>query len=130
MLALLGEVTGLFVIMGLFPPLRGMLYGALVLLGLLLAYGAMLSRVRAAETARARMVAAARSRTAEAPPAFARRPVAVAAAVSAAASPAWGSSPPADGLDELVVMEDDVHVIVHRSDEIDLEELRSAAAAR
>ena len=129
-LALLGEVTGLFVIMGLFPPLHAMLYGALILLGLLLAYGSVLSRVRAAEIARARLVAAARSRAAEAPPALARRPVAMAAAVPAAAGTAWGSSATAEGLDELVVMEDDVHVIVHRSDEIDLEELRSAAAAR
>jgi hypothetical protein len=123
-LALLGEVTGLLVIIGLFPPLHAMLYGALILLGLLLVYGATLARVRAAETARARLVAAARSRAVEAPPA--RRPVAV---VAPLASSDWGSSPLAERLDDLVV-DDDVHVIVHRSDEVDLEELRSAAAAR
>jgi hypothetical protein len=127
-LALLGEVTGLFVIIGLFPPLHAMLYGALVLLGLLLVYGAMLTRVRAAESARTRL-AAARSRAAETAPAINQRPVAV-ASVSGAASPAWGSSPFAARLGDLVVMEDDVHVIVHRSDEIDLQELRSAAASR
>jgi hypothetical protein len=122
-LALLGEVTGLLVIIGLFPPLHAMLYGALILLGLLLVYGAMLTRVRAAETARARLVAAARSQAVEAPPA--RRPVSVAAL----ASSDWTSSPLAEGMDDLVV-EDDVHVIVRRSDEVDLEELRSVAAAR
>ena len=124
-LALLGEVTGLLVIIGLFPPLHAMLYGALIVLGLLLVYGAMLTRVRAAETARARLVAAARSRAVEAPPAVARRPVAVAAL----ASSEWGSSPSAGELDDLMV-EDDVHVIVRRSDEVDLEELRSVGAAR
>jgi hypothetical protein len=123
-LALLGEVTGLLVIIGLFPPLHAMLYGALILLGLLLVYGATLARVRAADTTRARLVAAARSRAVEAPPS--RRPVAV---VAPLASSDWGSSPLAEGLDDLVV-DDDVHVIVHRSDEIDLEELRSGAAAR
>ena len=114
-LAGLTEATALFLLIGLFPPLHSMLYVAAGLLVVLLAYAAMLAKVRAAETARAEAVAARRARHgAEARP----RPVAALAAVE---------EPPAD---ELHVVEGDVHVIVHSSDEVDIEELRAAASAR
>ena len=53
-LAGLAEVSGLFILMGLFPPLHGMLVPGVVLLGLLLAYTVLLARVKAVESERAR----------------------------------------------------------------------------
>ena len=116
-LAGLAEVSGLFILMGLFPPLQGMLIPGLVLLGLLLIYMVLLARVKVAETERAKALAARRVRAAEAPD-MAQAPVAVAVAVPATQLP---DEPP-------LVIEDDGHVIVHRSDEVDLEELQAAAA--
>jgi hypothetical protein len=112
-LAGLAEATALFFLIGLFPPLHSMLFVALGLLAVLLLYASMLARVRAAESARADAIAARRAREGSEPR---REPVA-----------AVDAPPP---VDELAVVERDVHVIVHRSDEVDLQELRVAAAGR
>jgi hypothetical protein len=113
-LAGLAEATGLFLLMGVFPPLHAMLVPGLVLLGVLLLYLSLLARVKAAESERARVLAVARARAAETEPQPAPVPSAVATA------------PPVDELNRIA---DDVHVIVHRSDEVDLEDLRATAAA-
>jgi hypothetical protein len=109
----LAEATGLFLLMGVFPPLHAMLMPGLVLLGVLLLYMSLLARVKGAESERARVLAVARAR-AEAEP-----------------QEAPATAPVATGLlvDELDLIADDVHVIVHRSDEVDLEDLRATAAA-
>jgi len=113
-LAGLTEATALFFLIGLFPPLHSMLFVAGALLVVLLLYAAMLVKVRAAESARAEAVAA---RRAGQGPAEARpSQLAPVAAVEA---------PP---VDKLHVVDRDVHVIVHSSDEVDIEELRAAAA--
>jgi len=112
-LAGLVEATILFFLFGLFPPLHSMLYVALGLLAVLLLYASVLARVRAAEAARAEAIAARRVREATESPV-------------AAAPPVDDST----ALDQITVMERDVHVIVHHSDDVDLEELRAAAAAR
>jgi hypothetical protein len=109
----LAEATGLFLLMGVFPPLHAMLVPGLVLLGVLLLYMSLLARVKAAESERARVLAVARAR-AEAEPQEAP-----------AAAPVASGSP----VDELDLIADDVHVIVHRSDEVDLEDVRATAAA-
>jgi hypothetical protein len=116
-LAGLTEATVLFFLIGLFPPLHSMLYAALTLLAVLLLYAAMLARVRAAEAARAEAIAARRARQGAEP----------ARVAAIAAVDAVQSAPP---VDELAVVERDVHVIVHHSDDVDLEELRAAAGAR
>jgi hypothetical protein len=117
-LAGLAEASGLFILMGLFPPLQGMLVPGLILLGLLLVYMVLLARVKVAENERAKLIAARRAQAEErglAPP----EPAPAAAAVPAHRLP-----------DEPLLIEDDCHVIVRRSDEIDLEELQAAAAGR
>jgi hypothetical protein len=109
----LAEATGLFLLMGVFPPLHAMLMPGLVLLGVLLLYMSLLARVKGAESERARVLAVARAR-AEAEP-----------------QEAPAAAPLASGLPavELDLIADDVHVIVHRPDEVDLEDLRATAAA-
>lgn len=112
-LAGLAELSGLFLLMGVFPPLQGMLVPGLVLLGLLLLYMVLLARVKVAENERAKRMAARKARAVETE----------APAESAAAAVPTHRLP-----DEPRIIEDDCHVIVHRSDEIDLEELQAAAA--
>jgi hypothetical protein len=116
----LAEVSGLFILMGLFPPLQGMLVPGVALLGLLLVYMVLLARVQAVESDRARAAAARRARAAEAEP---EADLPIAAPVPALAAVA------APTIDQRSFIEDDCHVIVHRSDEIDLEELRAAVGA-
>ena len=113
-LAGLAEATVLFFLIGLFPPLHSMLYVAFGLLAALLLYAAMLAKVRAAEAARAEAVAARRSRRA-----------AESGAAPVTVVPAVDAPPP---IDQIAVVDRDVHVIVHSSEDVDLEELRAAAA--
>jgi hypothetical protein len=119
-LAGLAETSGLFILMGLFPPLHGMLIPGIALLGLLLVYMVLLARAQAAESERARALATRRAQAAEAEP---EADLPVAAPVPALAAVA------APTIDQRSFIEDDCHVIVHRSDEVDLEELRAAAGA-
>jgi len=116
-LAGLTEATVLFFLIGLFPPLHSMLYVAVGLLAVLLLYASMLARVRAAEAARTEAIAARR----------ARRDAEGGPVAPVAEAPVVAAPPP---VDELAVVERDVHVIVHHSDDVDLEELRAAAAGR
>ena len=119
-LAGLAETSGLFILMGLFPPLQGMLVPGVVLLGLLLVYMALLARVQVVESERARALAARRARAAEVEPEPEYLPVAAPVrALAAVAAPA---------IDERSFIEEDCHVVVRRSDEIDMEELRAAVA--
>jgi len=111
-LAGLAEATGLFLLMGVFPPLHAMLVPGLVLLGVLLLYMSLLARVKA-ESERARVLAVARARGAE---------------VEAQATPEM-AAPTDPPVAEPSLIADDVHVIVHRSDEVDLEDLRDTAGA-
>ena len=115
----LAQASGLFILMGLFPPLHGMLIPGIALLGLLLAYTVLLARVNAVESERARAAAARRARAAEAEP---EPDIPVAAPMPALAAVA------APTMDEQSFIEEDCHVVVRRSDEIDMEELRAAAA--
>ena len=116
-LAGLTEATALFFLIGLFPALHSVLYVALGLLAALLLYAAMLAKVRAAEAARAEAFAARRVGQGGAAEA---RPIAAVPAV-----PTFDAPPT---VDRIAVVERDVHVIVHSSDEVDIEELRAAAA--
>jgi hypothetical protein len=109
----LAEATGLFLLMGVFPPLHAMLVPGLILLGVLLLYMSLLARVKATESERARVLALERARGAEAKP---------------RAAPALTATP-ADPQVELSLIADDVHVVVHRSDQVDLEDLRATAGA-
>jgi len=113
-LAGLAEATVLFFLIGLFPPLHSMLFVALSLLVVLLLYASMLARVRAAEAARAEAIAARRAKEATEPD-----PARVAAV------PAVDGGAP---VDQIAVVDRDVHVIVRSSEDVDLEELRAAAA--
>jgi hypothetical protein len=119
-LAGLAEASGLFILMGLFPPLHGMLVPGVALLGLLLVYMVLLARVQVAESERARTLAARRARAAEVEAEPEHIPAAAPVpALAAVAAPA---------IDERSFIEEDCHVVVRRSDEIDMEELRAAVA--
>jgi hypothetical protein len=118
-LAGLAEASGLFILMGLFPPLQGMLVPGIVLLGLLLLYMVLLARLKVVESERTRAAAARRARAAESEP---EADLPVAAPVPALAAVA------APVIDQRSFIEDDCHVVVRRSDEIDMEELRTAVA--
>jgi len=114
-LAGLAEATVLLLLIGLFPPLHAVLAGAVVLVCALLLYSAMLARVRAAESARAHAVAVRRARR------------------EAAGEPVEHGAPPPPATapaDAPAMVDDDVHVIVRHSEEVDVEELRVAAGAR
>ncbi|HXF71036.1 MAG TPA: hypothetical protein VNO79_00300 [Actinomycetota bacterium] len=102
---LLLEALGLSLLMGLFPPLRGMLYGSAVLGGLLLGYTFFLLRLRAEEVARARR----RARVAR----RARRAV-VSASYPAARAPVGSPRPTGTNGHRGQVLDEDVHVVVRR----------------
>lgn len=140
-LALLSEAILLTLLIGLFPPFHVMLIGAGVLALLLLAYAAMLVRLRVGEVERGRALRAALARREQAAGTGSRG--AVAANGHAPARAAWAASVAAaslresgirvldegeDGSGELrIIVDDDVHLILHRSDELDLSELRAAS---
>ena len=122
------DVGALTLIMGLFPPFRRMLYGTAAVAGLLLVYMSLLVRLRAGEVERA--LARRRMRVA----AIQQRGVRT--APYSAASRRTNGKGHADriqGVRDMFadrgvqMIEDDVHVIVRRSDEIDVAPLRKAA---
>ena len=128
--ALLAEATGLATLIGLVPPLHSILLAAGALGATLVAYLLLLVRIRAVEVTRAELLRARRPSVARRRPAAAARPVPSAGAERVLANGRIvlrGGSPFDDAL---TVMDDDVHVVVHRSDEIDLTELRAAAGVR
>lgn len=130
-LALLVEIAFMAALIGMFPRFHALLAVAGVAVGILVVYSGLLIRVRALEQARAelRRVHAVRAREAQ--------PVAAPAPRLRAPEPervlangriVLGRSSPFD--DAISVVDEDVHVVVHRSDEVDLTELRAAAGAR
>lgn len=98
---LLLEALGLSVLMGLFPPLRGMFYGSAVLAALLLGYTFFLLRLRAEEVARARR----RARGARRSPGR---------SVVTASYPAGAIRPTGTNGHRGGVLDEDVHVVVRR----------------
>lgn len=96
---LLLEALGLSLLMGLFPPLRAMLYGSAALAALLFGYTFFLLRLRAEEVARSRARAAR------------RRPR---QAVVTASYPAGVSRPTGTNGHRGQVLDKDVHVVVRR----------------
>ncbi len=143
---LLGEATGLSLLIGLFPPFHKVLLASAVLVVLLVAYAALLARLRVAEVERAR------SRRRLLAHGLIPEPVSVPAPAYAANGN--GHSRSYAGLEDgrsngggrsarpamesgvrliedepaeiTVVIDEDVHLIVHRSDEVDLRDLRAA----
>jgi hypothetical protein len=138
------EATLLTLLIGLFPPLHKMLLGTAVLGGVLLVYVLALMVIRADEVGRGRlrraMEAAAvhqpRARTVRyAPPAGQRSPYGNGHAANggngngAVHAESWSGlgRPDPLGRGGLRIVDDDVHVIVYRSDEIPVETGRPAA---
>lgn len=131
----LAELTFLALLMGFFPPLHRMLLGAAVLGGVLFLYTVLLVKLRADEIKLARRRAelarhlAARERRAGSRPVPAPRgvnghtPQRVTRADAHIAVRPGPSSPP----ERVKIIDDDVHVVVYRSDEVDVETLRAAA---
>jgi hypothetical protein len=110
------EATSLTLLMGLFPPLRMMLYGTAVLALFLLAYALVLAKIREDELERARL-----------------RP-----SVRPAGNGDSGNGHVEAPYDQTVterflreggvhIVDEDVHVVVRRSDEIDVSALQQAA---
>ncbi len=150
----LAEAAALALLIGLFPMFHGMLLAAAVLGGVLLVYAALLVRVRMHEDRRARVRrAAARARSRQRPPIPAPARPAPASSVPAESVAAnrhaveygfdgygagWNGYPtgrvaagPADQLgpdDEIrVVIDEDVHLVVRRSQDVTLGELDAAS---
>jgi hypothetical protein len=119
------DLGALTLIIGLFPPFRPMLLGTVVIAAVLLVYTAFLVKVRADEADRMR---ARRRMQLAAERADARTP-------SYAGSGSHSSNGNGNGHADLAffreggveIIDDDVHVIVRRSDEFDVSPLRKAA---
>jgi hypothetical protein len=114
------DLGALTLIIGLFPPFRPMLLGTVVIAAVLLVYTTLLVKVRADEADRARAR---------------RRMQAAAMMPSYAAAARHSGSGHGNGHADLAffreggveIIDDDVHVIVRRSDEFDVSPLRKAA---
>lgn len=116
------EATTLTLLMGLFPPLRLMLYGTAVLALLLLAYALVLAKIREDELEEAR-----RRRQMNH---LQRRPSRSAAGNgNGHPGAAYGPEATRRLLREggVQILDEDVHIVVRRSDEIDVSELQRAA---
>lgn len=116
------EATTLTLLMGLFPPLRLMLYGTAVLALLLLAYALVLAKIREDELEEARR------RRLMGPQNRRPSPVAVGNGnghVDGAHGPEATRRLLREG--GVQILDEDVHVVVRRSDEIDVSELQQAA---
>jgi hypothetical protein len=115
------EATSLTLLMGLFPPLRLMLYGTAVLALLLLAYALVLAKIREDELEEAR-----RRRQMDHQE---RRPSRSAGNGNGRTDAAYGPEATRRLLREggVQILDEDVHVVVRRSDEIDVSELQRAA---
>jgi hypothetical protein len=116
---LLLEASGLTFLMGLFPPLRPMLVGTAILLGLLVVYAVALVRIRAEEirqiTTRRRTYA----------PAY---PNGNGNGLVNGGSHVGGNGVAGSALEAGVhILDDDVHVIVRTSEELEREAILSSA---
>jgi hypothetical protein len=143
---LLGEATGLSLLIGLFPPFHRVLLATGVLVALFVAYAAVLARIRVGELERARVERRLRAQG------LVPEPVPVPAPAYASTGNGHlrsygrlehgrsnGAGPAArpavesgvrmledDPAEITIVIDEDVHLVVHRSDEVDLRELRTA----
>jgi hypothetical protein len=126
-LAFLVELTLLTLVIGLFPPLHRMLIVPAVLGGVLFVYLIALMRIRTVEVERAQ---AARRRTLQQPAPAPRATPAMVVRDPRALVDGGLRTIPSPAIPSPMILEDDVHVVVHRSGEIDLEQLRAEAAAR
>jgi hypothetical protein len=154
---LLLEATGLALLIGLFPPFHEILYGAAVLGALLLVYTLLLLRIRSIESQRSDLKGTHRGATRHHRYDASGMP-ATRAGTGHAAMPGWATAddrraPAASyatarrvdayvddwaspnqvqvveyGEDPIVYVDDDVHIVVHRSEEYDLRGLRAAVA--
>ena len=133
-LAFLVELTLLSLVIALFPPLHRMLVVPAVLGAALFLYVVALMRIRTIEVERDRIARARASRAASTGEPHSQPAPAAGAAGAATPTAADVHLLEEAGLrllqDELRVTDEDVHVVVHRSDEISLEELREATGAR
>ena len=148
------EATMIALLIGLFPPLRRMLYGAAILGGLLFLYVLFLVKIRMDEVQRARFERDLRRRQphrandwngarpapveaySPAVPSRTARPTrSVSSARFTAQADGLWYRPGGKGLPDPVyvrgggvrIVDDDVHVVVYRSDEIDTRALKTAA---
>ena len=131
-LAFLIEITLLALVIGLFPPLHRMLVVPAVLACILVVYVLALMRIRVVEVERARATrrrAAARGATDQGTPADSTVTL-PSQTVAEGDARVLAESGLRIIQDDLMITEDDVHVVVHRSDEIDLEQVRAASGAR
>lgn len=130
------EVIGLTTLMGLFPPLRPMLYVTAVLMVLLAVYIAVLLKIRADESAvpRARRThAPANGRSIYQPGNGYGRPYGSDDGYPYENGHGDGNGPGTELFDQRLLLEggvqiidEDVHVVVRRSDELDVQALRSS----
>jgi hypothetical protein len=127
------EATGLTLIMGIFPPFRIMLWVTAVLVFVLLVYMATLVRLRAEEQERARMYRMAAHEGVASAPGYGYGNGNGHGARHAGSGNGNGNGHQslqerADWLESgLRIVDDDVHVVVYRSDEIDTSTLTSAS---
>jgi hypothetical protein len=135
LLVVLLEACGLTLLIGLFPPLRKMLYGTAVLVAILLTYVVALIRIRAIEIqqARARRLAALRygARVAGANGDHANGHGSANGAVAANGNGdgnghrTWSDEIRQGGVR---IVDDDVHLVIRSSEEIEREAVLAAAA--
>ena len=144
-LTFLAEASLFTLIIGLFPPFHAMLVGTAVVAAMLVGYMVLLVRLRMAEVEHARTLRRLRRRAVEDAEAaryrsLPARRVGRTVAARNGHVVANGGHPIADGAapapeyaaedfdgEVHVVIDEDVHVILRRSDQIDLEDLRTAA---
>jgi hypothetical protein len=155
---ILVEMTGLALLIGLVPMFHRILLGAAILGGLLVVYAMLLVRIRSIEAHRAQLRRARRVGARQAPaPAYAyasepawmtagpngngngnangngHRTVRASRTRAEADADGWGR-PVARaqvrdrGDDQVIYVDEDVHIVVHRSDELNLLGLRAAMA--
>lgn len=126
--AVLVESGGLALLIGLFPPLHAMLYLAATVFGLLLVYSALLVRIRMMEATRVELTRLRRARALAEGRTWPSRPAAVRAGERVLAGGRIVVRKASPFEDALAAIAEDVHVVVHRSDELDLSALRAVAA--
>jgi hypothetical protein len=129
------EATGLTLIMGIFPPFRIMLVVTVVLVFLLLVYMAVLVRLRSEELERTRMQGMTAYQPAYQPAAYGLR---YSNGNGNGHGPRYAGNGQGNGYQRvdaanewlesgLRLVEEDVHVVVYRSDEIDTSSLTPAS---
>ena len=109
------EACALTLLMGLFPPFRKMLYGTALLIGLLVVYTVMLVRIRAMEIKQAKARGRPISET-----------LLAASNGNGNGLETWNDDIRQGGVR---IVDEDVHVVIRTSEEIEREAILAAAAA-